>query len=387
MTYTDRIAVLQQANSFELTGEAVSADHKRYALALDEVRADSDVPDLVPVVRINGETFAVRGDISFISGKPKAGKSAVCVCMAASALLPAGHPEDTLCINVSPANGRPVLIVDTEQPKANTKKMVGNIGRLLGVGPSHNVPNLKVYNFRSYPKAEKLFRVRLLFDMYPDAHLWIIDGLADLIDDVNGATESGRIVDWFMIQATTLNTTIVLVVHENPGSDKMRGHLGSEAERKGGGVITVTKNREGGYHTINSKILRNAHDFEAVYFSYSEGRKFFVTDGRAAALACAEKDKDERNLAKQCFPAGTDSLRHTQLIERIKVLRNVQDTAAGKWKKRMLECGTVVKREAEQDFVLAGALALDLLPSPGFQADLPLHRVPVANVTSPHEGL
>ncbi|WP_022822076.1 AAA family ATPase [Hymenobacter norwichensis] len=382
MSYADRVDAFFPRR-FTRSEETEYTGPDRTALVGDEVRADSDVPELVPVVRINGETFAVRGDISFISGKPKAGKSAVSVGMAASALLPLGHQEDTLCISVLPANGRPVIIVDTEQPKANTKKTSTSICRILGLEPANHPSNLKVYNFRSYKKEEKLLRVKILFETYPDTHLWIIDGLADLIDDVNGATESGKIVDWFMIQATRLNTTIILVVHENPGSDKMRGHLGSEAERKGGGVINVAKNREGNYHTINSKILRNAPDFETVYFSYSQGRRFFVTDGRAAALVCAEKDKDERDLARLCFPEGTDSLRHTELVKRIENLRNVKETAASKWKKRMLACGMIVKREVEQDYILSESLMLDLLPSPGFQADLPLHTPFTMSITSP----
>ncbi|MET4074518.1 AAA family ATPase [Hymenobacter sp. UYCo722] len=385
MNYLEKFAAYAQPRPFKPNNEPVSAPSS--ALASDEVRADSQVPDLVTVISINKETFAVRGDISFTSGKPKAGKSAVSVCMAASALLPAGHPADTLQIRVMPANGLPVMIIDTEQPKANTKKMARYICRIIGVAPYDQPENLHIFNFRSYTKAEKLLRVKEAFAAYPNAHLWIIDGLADLIDDVNGATESGKIVDWFMIQASLLNTTIVLVVHENPGSDKMRGHLGSEAERKGGGVITVVKDKEGGCHIIKSKILRNGPDFEPVYFSWSEGRQFFETDGRAALIASAEKNKKERDLARQCFPAGTDSLSYGQLIKRIKDCMNVQDTAAGNWLKKMLACCVVIKRDAEQDYTLPEPLAQCPLPSPGFQGEMPLPHTPTFSSTSLHEGL
>lgn len=374
-----------QPRPFKPRSEPVSDNLN--ALATDEVRADSQVPDLVTVISINNETFAVRGDISFTSGKPKAGKSAVSVCMAASALLPAGHTEDTLQIKVMPANGLPVVIIDTEQPKANTKKMARHICRMMGVPPHDQPENLHIFNLRSYTKAEKLLRVKEAFESYPNAHLWIIDGLADLIDDVNGATESGKIVDWFMIQASILNTTIVLVVHENPGSDKMRGHLGSEAERKGGGVITIIKDKEGGCHIIKSKILRNGPDFEPVYFSWSEGRQFFVTDGLAADRAVIEKDKEERSLARECFPLGTTSLLYQQLISRIKGARNIQDTAAGKWLKRMVACGTVVKRDAEGDYALPPSLTESSLPSPGFQGNLGLPSTLVPHTTSPRDGL
>ena len=387
MNYLDKVnAAIHQPRRFEPSNDTGAA-HRRAALAADEVRADSDVPDLVPVVKINGETFAVRGDISFVSGKPKAGKSVVSVCLAACALLPAGHAQDTLCIDVLPANGRPVVLVDTEQPPANTKKMAGNVCRIVGVSPANQPGNLHIYNLRSYPKAEKLQKVKDAFDAHPDAHLWVIDGLADLIDDVNGATESGKIVDWFMMQASTLNTTIVLVVHENPGTDKMRGHLGSEAERKGGGVIAISKDKEAGCHIIRSKLLRNGPDFEPVYFSWSEGRKYFVTDGRGPALASAEKDKDERELARECFPEGTDALRHVQLTQRIMAVRGVKETSASNWLKRMRNCGTILKREVEQDYILPPSLITDPLPSPGFQTAIILPHRPADHSTSHQEGL
>jgi hypothetical protein len=389
MSYKEQIesTLHSQPRRFELSSDNNATAQRRAALAADEVRADSDVPDLVSIARINGETFAVRGDISFVSGKPKAGKSVVSAALAASALLPIGHTQDTLCIDVLPANGRPVVLVDTEQPLANTKKLAGNVCRLMGIPPAEQPGNLHIYNLRSYPKAEKLQKVKDAFDAHPDAHLWVIDGLADLIDDVNGATESGKIVDWFMMQASTLNTTIVLVVHENPGTDKMRGHLGSEAERKGGGVIAISKDKEAGCHIIRSKLLRNGPDFEPVYFSWSEGRKYFVTDGRGPALTSAEKDKDERELARECFPEGTVALRHVQLTQRIKEVRGVKDTSASNWLKRMRDRGTILKREVEEDYVLSPSLAIDLLPSPGFQTGISLPHHPAIHTTSPHEDL
>ncbi|MDU0372900.1 AAA family ATPase [Hymenobacter endophyticus] len=153
-----------------------------FDLAADEIRINSNIPDLIPVVRIAGEVIAVQGDISFIAGKPKAGKTAVCTFIAASALIRNKSGIDTLTIHTNYAYGREVILVDTEQPKANTLKQVKNICKVLDV--VEQPPNLHVFNFREDNKATKLKKVEKLFEEYPKAHLWIIDGLADLIEVV-----------------------------------------------------------------------------------------------------------------------------------------------------------------------------------------------------------
>ncbi|SDX68119.1 AAA family ATPase [Hymenobacter psychrophilus] len=337
--------------------------------AADEIRIDSNIPDLIPVVRIAGEVIAVQGDISFIAGKPKAGKTAVCTFIAASALLRDKSGIDTLSIQTDYAYGKEVILVDTEQPKANTLKQVKNICKVLDV--ADQPANLHVFNFREDNKAIKLLKVKQLFEIYPKAHLWIIDGLADLIDDVNSATDSGRIVDMFMMYASKLQTTILLLVHENPGGEgKMRGHLGSEAERKGGGVIAVAKDKAKQLHTITSRILRNGPDFETVYFRWSDKRHFFVTDADAAEQVVTEKHAKERQLALECFPLGTDVLRHKEITARIEQYAKVKTTRAASLLKAMTNAQMVVKDNVEGTYTLHESLTALAGPDAGIQTDL-----------------
>ena len=48
-----------------------------------------------------------------------------------------------------------------------------------------------------------------------------------------------------MAISTYLHCTFWSVLHENPGNDKMRGHLGTEAANKASDVIRVRKQRKG----------------------------------------------------------------------------------------------------------------------------------------------
>ena len=46
-----------------------------------------------------------------------------------------------------------------------------------------------------------------------------------------------------MVISTYMNCTLWSVLHENPGSDKMRGHLGTEAANKASDVFRVVKKK------------------------------------------------------------------------------------------------------------------------------------------------
>jgi len=58
----------------------------------------------------------------------------------------------------------------------------------------------------------------------------IIDGIADLVSDVNNLEESNLVVQKIMKWSAELDCHIVTVIHSNFGSDKPTGHLGSFLE-------------------------------------------------------------------------------------------------------------------------------------------------------------
>ena len=57
--------------------------------------------------------------------------------------------------------------------------------------------------------------------------LVVIDGMADLVSDVNNIEESNKATQKIMEWSARLNCHIVTVIHSNFGSDKPTGHLGS----------------------------------------------------------------------------------------------------------------------------------------------------------------
>jgi len=60
----------------------------------------------------------------------------------------------------------------------------------------------------------------------------IIDGVADLVSDVNDIRESNELVQKIMYWTEKYNIHIVCVIHSNFNSEKPTGHLGSALEKK-----------------------------------------------------------------------------------------------------------------------------------------------------------
>src|SRR5262249_9188485 len=77
-------------------------------------------------------------------------------------------------------------------------------------------------------------------------HSIVIDGVADLVADVNDAVECNAFVAELHALAIRFDCPITVVIHINPGSEtgKTRGHLGSQLERKAETNLRLDKDGE-----------------------------------------------------------------------------------------------------------------------------------------------
>lgn len=75
-------------------------------------------------------------------------------------------------------------------------------------------------------------------------HLVVIGGIADLIRSANDETEIIAIVDELYRLAGIYNTCIICVLHFVPNGIKLRGHIGSELQRKAAGILSIEEDKE-----------------------------------------------------------------------------------------------------------------------------------------------
>ncbi|GAB2524797.1 hypothetical protein GCM10027085_13940 [Spirosoma aerophilum] len=71
-------------------------------------------------------------------------------------------------------------------------------------------------------------------------HLFcLIDVVTDAIGDFNDPKESMKLFDFLGNLCDNYNATFLLVIHQNPGTEKARGHTGTEAANKASTVLQI----------------------------------------------------------------------------------------------------------------------------------------------------
>ncbi len=327
------VAAHLQQKQQELADRARNLDHSPILEALkDQVAAyehlritpDTPIPMPIPVITIAGETISTEGNITTVSGASKSGKSAFNGWLLAGAISKDGILSDSLeGLRVEPnTEGRAVIHIDTEQAKH--KHLFNLKATWTRAGMDAMPPYLYSYNIRSEDVSERPSLIEGICEAAAGEcggiHLIVIDGIADFISDVNDATESNAIVDFFEKLAMKYATPIVVIVHTNPGSDKERGHLGSQCQRKSESVLTVKQ--EGDISFLEPKFLRMAGKGQIpnLQFTYDKEKGYHVGCGvRAAAgngAADAERVARIRSLCEGIFKAGV-SLKSGEAVEAI----------------------------------------------------------------------
>tara|TARA_R110002050_G_scaffold94607_2_gene196810 strand:- start:1506 stop:2357 length:852 start_codon:yes stop_codon:yes gene_type:complete len=165
-------------------------------------------------------------------------------------------------------NNKQVLHFDTEQGKWHAQKV---FKRILDM----NVEDYSKF-YHTFGLRTISFKQRLQFIEYCLEHkvqntgLLIIDGIADLVSDVNNIEESNACIQKIMEWSANYNCHIITVIHSNYGSEKPTGHLGSFLEKKTETQIQLeanTVNKD--WITVKCKRSRG-YSFETFSFKVNE---------------------------------------------------------------------------------------------------------------------
>lgn len=191
--------------------------------------------------------LGTQGNLFGITGGEGTGKSNYVAAIVAGCICPAGTEVDTLGIQIT-ANGRhkAVLLYDTEQSEVQLFK---NVSNLLARAKQPDKPDeLKAFCLTGMSRKERLNAIVQSMDkfyyQYGGIQLVVIDGIADLVKSANDEAESVVVIDELYRLAGIYNTCILCVLHFVPNGLKLRGHLGSELQRKAATILSIEKDEE-----------------------------------------------------------------------------------------------------------------------------------------------
>lgn len=207
--------------------------------------------------------LAVLRDFSLLIGKAKAKKT-----FFLSGYLAALISKDII-LNIRgnlPSNKNIVALFDCEQSLYYAHKTANRIIRLSKTDGSTFI----AVSLRKYTPAERLDIIEYCLYNTPGIGFAAIDGIRDLIRDINSPEEATMIASKLLKWTEELNIHIVCVLHMNKGDNNARGHVGTELINKAQSVLSIAKDPQNPeFSTVTNEFARDI-EFDPFAFYISD---------------------------------------------------------------------------------------------------------------------
>ena len=303
-------------------------------------------PPLRPIYCLAGQVIATPGNLATITAGVKAGKTGVIGAMMASAMTE-NKDADLLGFSSSNPKSYALLHFDLEQSPYDHWHQIARALKRAGLQKSP--PWLWSYCLTGLgPKlAWKCVSeaTRRAAELHGGTHSLLIDGAADLVTDVNDAAESNEFVAMLHDMAIKGDCSILGVIHFNPDSTKVRGHLGSQLERKAETNLRLDKSHE--VTTIWSNKQRRAPIPKGTgpCFQWSDEAEMHVSIETRQTIMDKEEVERLTLLAEKVFGEHS-SMRHSELVSTVSAQEKKDKRTAERRISRMTTLKIIKKSEA-----------------------------------------
>ena len=181
------------------------------------------------IIWVDSSVIATLGNFSASTGKAKAKKTFNVSAIVAAALT----SSQVLNYRAQLPDGKQrILYVDTEQSRYHCHKVLERILRLAGLPTDTDSSNLDFLCLREYSPATRIQVIEYALSQNDSYGLVIIDGIRDLLVDINNAGESTVVINKMMEWSSRYDLHIHCVLHQNKADNNVRGHIGTEMNNK-----------------------------------------------------------------------------------------------------------------------------------------------------------
>ena len=216
------------------------------------------------ILQVDDAIIGTLGNFSASTGKAKAKKTFNVSAIVASALINGQVLEYRASL---PEGKRKILYFDTEQSPFHCKKVLQRILKLAGLPLDRQPENLIFSHLREIANpAVRCEIIRKAIYSIEEVGLVIIDGIRDLMLDINNATQATTLIGDLMQWTSEREIHIQTVLHLNKGDDNSRGHIGTELNNKAETVLQVTKDPADEDRSIVSASFIRSKPFEKFAF-------------------------------------------------------------------------------------------------------------------------
>ena len=247
-------------------------------LLASQIKA-TDIYETPPqIIWIDNSTIATLGNFSASTGKAKSKKTFNVSALVAASL--AGKQVLNYRAHL-PEGKQRILYVDTEQSRFHCRSVLERILRLAGLPTTTDPENLDFFCLRKYSPSVRVEVIDYALRQNKGYGLVIIDGIRDLMLDINSTGESVEVINRMMEWSSRYDLHIHCVLHLNKGDNNVRGHIGTEMSNKAETVLVISKSNENpGISEVHALHIREK-EFKPFAFTINETGLPVIAEGHS----------------------------------------------------------------------------------------------------------
>jgi archaellum biogenesis ATPase FlaH len=305
--------------------------------------------------------LGTQGNILCITGGEGTGKSNFIAALIAGSIRKEKAEIDTLGMTVSTNNqNKAVLLYDTEQSEVQLFKNVFNLLKRAKLNYKPEV--LKAFSLTGMSRNERLLAIVQSMDrfhyQYSGIQLVMIDGIADLVHSANDEAESIRIIDELYRLAGIYKTCIVCVLHYIPNGLKLRGHLGSELQRKAAAILSIELDNDPSISVVKALKVREGSplDVPLMQFSWDKEAGMHLYLGEKPRQEKEKRKEKELEIVAKSIFSTQSHLTYMDISEKIQEIMDVKERTSKSYIRYMREKEIIVKDPSNDTYFIKGKI-------------------------------
>ena len=247
----------------EHAGEETALSPKMLLLEQLRITPEKQLKPMEFLFHLFGKPCFPRRELVAITGKAKSGKTFV-----TSMLMACCQSRDVLAFQRIGDEPLRVLWYDTEQSDESTQDILKNRVMRMVDG---DVQLFDIFNVRGVAWKERRDLLReAVTRCKPD--LVIVDGIRDLVNDINDGVLAQEVMEELMHLATERNCCIVCVLHQNKSGEdhNLRGWIGTELMNKAFEVYSCEKLLPQRIFSLEQTLTRKYDIERSMYFEVGD---------------------------------------------------------------------------------------------------------------------
>lgn len=296
-----------------------------------EIKASDKPKTPQEILFVDDTCIATFDNFSVTIGKAKSKKtynvsamSAACISNSTVLKYRANLPEGK----------RKVLYFDTEQSRYHCHNVLERVLKLAKLPSSTDTDKIKFIGLREYSPSLRISLIDYALRTYRGYGFVVIDGIRDLMYDINNCKEATDVMTLLMKWTSKYNLHIHCILHQNKNDSNSRGHIGTELENKAETVLTIAKdNNNSIISEVTPKHMR-AKEFSSFAFSINDQSLPALEDGYHV-MVTRPKDKPLNTLPEDVHQEVLGGLFETHSPQNYsELVKCLQEAYAAKGYKR-----------------------------------------------------